>query len=327
MTSRGRAVVALVWGVLVTTVLIGLPLALRDRLPDPLATHWDGGFIPDGHTSFGGSVLADLFLWGVGWAFLLGTALRGTVLDTRLWRALWWGFLFGWAVFALGVQGLALYANLDVADWRQAVLPGWLLAAVLGSALAAGAVAGLLGRGEPDPPRDHPVPPSMRLRPGRRAVWVSRTTNPWLVGLSTAALLALVVAGVLFTTGILTDGAAWISLIVLIPLTLFGFATSSISARADEKGLSIGFGPLGRPVHRTPIGEIEAAWVENYGPSRVGGWGVRGMPGTGRITLMLRGGECLVVRRVTGAEIAVSVDDAEHGAALLNAYTAETVTS
>jgi hypothetical protein len=40
-------------------------------------------------------------------------------------------------------------------------------------------------------------------------------------------------------------------------------------------------------------------------------------------TVMLRSGECLVVRtRDKGREFAVSVDDAERGAALLNALNA-----
>ncbi len=35
-------------------------------------------------------------------------------------------------------------------------------------------------------------------------------------------------------------------------------------------------------------------------------------------TVMLRSGECLVVRTIKGKDFAVSVDDAERGAALLN---------
>lgn len=37
---------------------------------------------------------------------------------------------------------------------------------------------------------------------------------------------------------------------------------------------------------------------------------------------MLRGGECLVIRPSKGREFAVSVDDAERGAALLNSLRA-----
>lgn len=324
-TSRLRATAALVWGAFVTAVLVAVPLVLRDRLPDPLAVHWNGGSTPDRHLSFTGDLLAGLLLWGVVWAALIGFALHRTALSTRLGRAHWWGFLAGWPVFALGVQGLTLYANLDVADWRRAVLPGWAVVVVLGSAGVAGVLAGLLGRGAPDEPRERPRPPSLRLRPGRRAVWVGRTTNPWLVGLSTVALLGVLVVGALGALGILDGGTLGIGLLVLVPTTLLGLGTASVGVRVDQEGLRVGFGPFGRPARHTPIDQIESAWAERRTPTEVGGWGLRARPGIRGVTLMLRGGECLVVRRVTGGEFAVSVGDAERGAALLNAYRAEAV--
>jgi hypothetical protein len=38
---------------------------------------------------------------------------------------------------------------------------------------------------------------------------------------------------------------------------------------------------------------------------------------------MLRGGECLVVRFASGGELGISIDDAQRGAALLNALIAQ----
>ncbi|MEU7854572.1 hypothetical protein [Nonomuraea sp. NPDC049141] len=64
-----------------------------------------------------------------------------------------------------------------------------------------------------------------------------------------------------------------------------------------------------------------AAWSEVRYPSQVGGWGIRGLPGSA--TIMLRGGECLIIRYRSGGQLAVSVDDAERGAALINALIAE----
>ncbi len=327
MTSQGRATIALIWGAFVTAVLVAVPLTLRGRLPDPLATHWERGGIPDGHMSFGASLLFILLIWGVTWLVLLGLAFRGTALSTRLGRAYWCGVLFGWSVLVLGLQASTLSANLDVTDWRRAVLPVWQVVTVTGCATVAGVLAGLLGRGGPDPRRNPSTPPAMRLRPGQRAVWVSRTTNPWLVGLCVAALTGAVVLTVLAATGALPGAARWTGLVVLVPLVVLGLGTSSIGVRIDADGLRVGFGPLGRPAWRVPVAEIESAWVETRSPMEVGGWGLRGLPGVGRTTLMLRGGECLVIRRATGAEFAISIDDAEHGAALLNAYVAETVGS
>ncbi|MEI5099387.1 hypothetical protein RB200_13260 [Streptomyces sp. PmtG] len=83
-----------------------------------------------------------------------------------------------------------------------------------------------------------------------------------------------------------------------------------------EQGLEVAFGPLGWPVRRWAPGAIEAAYAEHRTPAQVGGWGYR-LSGLGT-TVMLRGGECLVIR-AKGKDFAVSVDDAERGAALLNA--------
>lgn len=78
---------------------------------------------------------------------------------------------------------------------------------------------------------------------------------------------------------------------------------------------------LGRPVRRWQAAEIESARAENRTPAQAGGWGYR-LGGLGT-TVMLRGGECLVIRmRGKGEEFAVSMDDAERGAALLNALNA-----
>ncbi|MEU1877080.1 DUF1648 domain-containing protein [Streptosporangium sp. NPDC020072] len=322
MTSKGRAALALGWGTLVTAAVAGVPLALRDRLPDPLATHWSGAGTPDGHLSFTASLWAGLALWGVAWVVLTALALWGPALDTRLGRASWSGFLFGWAVLAIGVQVSTVAANLDVADWRQAGLPPWQVAVVVFAALAAGVLAGALGRGGPDPRRDPDALPAVRLRPGRRSVWVSRASNGWLVGLSLVALAGALVCAGLAVIGLLS-GPGLVALAGLSLAALLGLATCSTRVRVDENGLRVGLGPFGGLARRTPIDRIESAWVETRSPAEVGGWGIRGLPGTGRVTFMLRGGECLVIRRVTGGEFAVSVDDASHGAALLNAYVAE----
>ncbi|WP_449066052.1 hypothetical protein [Planomonospora algeriensis] len=324
-SSRGFAVtVAALWGALVTAALVAVPLALRDRLPEPVAVHWSGGSVPDRSMPLAGDIATGLALWGVAWVFLLGAALHGTALRGRATRAHWWGFLFGWAVFALGVQGSTLLANLDAGDWRRALLPGWAVLAVLGAAVAVGVFAGWLGRGEPDRAPDRPEEaPSLRLRPGRRAVWVSRTSNPWLLALSAVALAGSAGAAVLTAAGMLDGSAAWTPVAAVALTGLLGLATATVQVRVDAGGLRIGFGPLARPAYRVPAAAIESARAERAVPAQVGGWGLRGLPGTGRITLMLRGGEHLVVRRTTGGEFAVSADDAERGAALLNAYAAQ----
>lgn len=100
----------------------------------------------------------------------------------------------------------------------------------------------------------------------------------------------------------------------LASVLVFGFA--SVQARVTERGLEVAFGSLGWPARRWPTDAIAAARVEARTPAQVGGWGYR-LSGLGT-TVMLRSGECLVIRTHTGKDFAVSVDDAERGAALLD---------
>lgn len=60
--------------------------------------------------------------------------------------------------------------------------------------------------------------------------------------------------------------------------------------------------------------------VSMVGVGGYGGWGYRGLPCGA--TLMVRSGPCLVIEYVAGGQFAVSVDDAERGAGLLNALRA-----
>ena len=106
-------------------------------------------------------------------------------------------------------------------------------------------------------------------------------------------------------------------------LALAGSVSSSVRAKVSEAGLEISFGPLGWPARRWTPDALESARAERRLPSQVGGWGYR-LSGLGT-TVMLRAGDCLVVRpRGRRSDFAVSVDDAERGAALLNALRART---
>ncbi|MEV2266267.1 SdpI family protein [Nonomuraea africana] len=310
------------WGLLVTTVLVGVPLALRDRLPDPLATHWsDAG--PDNSLSFTQNLLFTVAMALVALAVMVGVVLHGRAFERRLSRAYWWGFLFGWGLFVIGMELSILQANLDVADWTLARPAGWGVAATMAVAAAVGVLAGFLFRGAPDQERPrNEAAPRLRLRAGQRSVWVSRVTNVWLVALAVGAGVLTLALGVFTLMGLMEGPASALlggSALVLVA----GLATSSATVRITEDGVAIGFGPLGWPVRRIRLSKIESAWSEVRHPSQVGGWGLRGVPGSAAI--MLRGGDCLVLRYRSGGQLLVSVDDAARGAALLNALLEERV--
>ncbi|NRQ38882.1 DUF1648 domain-containing protein [Nonomuraea sp. NN258] len=318
---------ATVWGLAVTAVLVLLPLSLSDRLPDPIATHWGAGGAPDGSMSQGAALIAVLALWSAIWLVLLGIALwlPGT-LGKQANRIFWWASLFFGGALVLGMSITTVLANLDAPGWAAAELAGWQVLAVIAAALAAGALAGYAGRGTADAKPAHQAVPAMSLRPGQRTVWVSRVSVLWPMIAAGVAAAGIAVTGALWVAGMLPGGAFLPGILpVLIIVLAAGLVTGSVSVRVSENGLAIGFGPFGRPGRHIPLSQIESAWAEDRQPGEVGGWGFRGLPGNS--TIMVRGGDCLVVRYRSGRLLAVSADDAERGAALVNALVEERIAS
>jgi|GEM_PF-6368682 len=70
--------IAIGWFALVTVALIAAPLALRDRLPDPIATHWGPSGGPDDSMPFLVSLLFQVGLW----TLLAGGALVFALVNT-----------------------------------------------------------------------------------------------------------------------------------------------------------------------------------------------------------------------------------------------------
>ncbi|MFE0552343.1 DUF1648 domain-containing protein [Streptomyces pilosus] len=319
MTDRAGRGSAAVWsaggwvaGVL--AVLVALPLAARDRLPDRLATHWSASGEPDSSMPLWAAAFFPALIWAV-------TAV-GVVLVQ--WRARgsaggaapgWLGATLGFGgVTLLGAQASIVRANLDNADWREAgSVTGWVVA-TLAAAVAVGATALWAGHRSrvTVPP---PAGPTMEIPEGQRFVWLSRASNPWLHGM--AAVTGIVAVAVSVTAvGGLTGTEAALLAGPLALATVVVLACASVQARVSEKGLDVTFGPLGWPARRWAADGIASARVETRTAAQVGGWGYR-LSGLGT-TVMLRSGECLVIRTAQGKDFAVSVDDAERGAALLN---------
>ncbi|MEU9159193.1 DUF1648 domain-containing protein [Streptomyces sp. NPDC048424] len=300
----------------VGAVLVALPLAASARLPDRMATHWGGGVggsgAPDGSMSFGASLAFPPALWAV---LVLGVAVFAAA------RARAATVLLPGGVFLAGAQASIVRANLDHEDWRQAdPLDGRVVAAVLVAAVLAGFAGAMINRQQPvaavKPAAGAPV---MDIPAGERLVWLARTSNRWLLLTAAALGAAAAVAAIAGVGGLL--GPAWQLVVPLGVASLALLAFSSVRARVTGQGLEVGFGPLGWPVRRWAAADIESARAEHRTPAQVGGWGYR-LSGLGT-TVMLRAGECLVVR-ARGKDFAVSVDDAARGAALLNSVMAGT---
>ncbi|MFD4656801.1 DUF1648 domain-containing protein [Kitasatospora sp. NPDC058444] len=315
--ARGAVWAAAAWSVGVAALLIALPLVARHRLPDPLATHWNGRE-PDDSMSLTAAALFPAAFWAV--LVLTSVALR------RYWAGRSPGAaaatLAAGGVLLTGAQTSIVHANLDRARWQDAAPMGVEVVLILLATGLAGLLAWLAGRRYGGRPERRPVAGAapLDLPPGERFVWLSRAANPWLQ--LTAAVFGLVtVAGVVAAA----SGVAELDWALVVPFAVVALASlgcSSVRARVTARGLTVGFGPFGRPARHWSPTELESARAERRTAAQAGGWGYR-INGLGT-TVMLRGGVCLVVRTRRGADFAVSVDDAERGAALLNALIART---
>lgn len=318
MTFRARFLLATTtWTILVAAVHLAIVLAYRTRLPEPTATHWGPSGAPDDSMPFWGFAAVGLVLWLFIGLPSLRFAIRGSVLRRRQSRAGLGAVLSGGGLFVIGLTALTVWANLDVGHWRAARPIGWQVIVVIAVAVLAGWVGWFLAyRGPHDPP-EPPIRrlPVVRVRAGEKAVWVSSAASPGLAAMSYALLLLAVLLALAMAWGL--PASVWFGVGVLSAVGLACLFVSSVGVHVSDQGLAIAFGPLRWPVRRVPLGKIDRAWGEERQPSQVGGWGYRGLPGNS--TIMIRGGPCLVVRYTSGGELGMSVDDPDHGAALLNA--------
>ncbi|WP_327415230.1 DUF1648 domain-containing protein [Streptomyces sp. NBC_01233] len=316
MKKNGARWGAAAWVAGVLAVLAALPFAASGRLPDRLATHW-GGATPDGSMPLWAAALLPALVWVV-LALSIAFAGRRGGSPSEAWMGT--SLLTG-GVFLAGAQASIVRANLDRTDWKDAASVGAGVAITALVAVAAGALGWLAGRRAelPTEPIRLPEGDVMEIPAGERRVWLSRMSNPWLhlIGVLTGLVAA---AGTVAAAGGLI-GVEWALITPFAFASLGMFAFASVQARVTEAGLEVSFGPLGWPARRWTAGNIVSARVENRRPAQVGGWGYR-LSGLGT-TVMLRSGECLVIHPRKGPEFAVSIDDAERGAALLNALAAK----
>lgn len=318
MTHRMRFLaLACAWSAVVLVVLVAGPSVLRNRLPDPIATHWGFSGDADGATSLALFPLLLSVFWVVAAAFAAGVGWSG---KRRSHRGIAAALLAATGVLFCGISASTIVANLDHAAWHWAALPVWHIPAVL----AGTGVAGLLGfwlgnRGPDEPGESDGSSPELALDPAKRAVWVSSANSPVMIAVGGGALLvAVAIAGVAMwrsePMALVGAGPA-----LLVSLVVALFATARV--HVDERGVRTALGPLRRPVRWIPLSRITAARVTTYRALEVGGWGYRLLPGS--TAIMLRGGECLVLRLTTGRDFVISVDRPERGAELVNGLLAE----
>jgi hypothetical protein len=187
-------------------------------------------------------------------------------------------------------------------------------------AYAAAIVAGFIGwfaqpaqdvRREPTEPGAE-----VALAPGEKAVWLRTvSTARWFTLLMIGFAVASGAAGV----AILPE-AGWAGWLLVGVGLLLGFLVATmtvVSVSVSDEGLTVR-GVLGWPTSRVPLDDVVSAEVANVrGLGDFGGWGWRWRPGAQGV--ILRDGEGIWVKRASGRDFAVTVDDAATGAGLLTA--------
>ena len=306
-----RSTAALALGVPVATTAIAATFALawRDRLPDPVASHW-GPQGTDGTSSLPGllvplaamTLALALVLCAVGWFWGHAAMTRRFAVGAAVWLG----------VFINALLVLMLHAQLDVARAQDARdLGPWLGVVIGGAVVLAGLAAWLV-------PGDDPLPSSARVPDGaarlalpesEHASWVRsvRAASPVWTGLAAVAFALLIGA---------TTREGWLAGVLAVCLTPIA-ALVDWTVTVDRRGL-VARSRLPRPRVVVPLEEVEEATVVRVDPLReFGGWGLR-MGVGGRVGVVLRGGDAIEVLRTGGRRVVVTVDDAQTGAALLN---------
>ena len=308
-------------------ILIGLAgsivtLSLVPVLPDPVAVHWGTSGEPDG---FGSPwILVALPLLSIGYAAFAFSVTRTARADGISWSqraVLATGAFLSVVVAAAGAGSAVLQAGLADATAAPSVLPLLASAIVVGLLATAGAWFAL-PRHTGAAPADPAARPTLDLAPTERAVW-TRRVEP------SRGLVAVVIGGIALaaTAGVIVVWASapllnlliWVGILALVIVAVA--STMFWTIRVDASGVDVR-SALGVPHFRYPIDELTSATVTEINPTRdFGGWGIR--TGGGRRTgIVVRAGEGIELQRVGDKSLVVTVDDAEQGAALVNALIA-----
>lgn len=314
--------VGLILPLVLTAVATIITAVWVPRMPDPMAIHWGPNFEPDGFGAPWSNVAMSLGLGLFITALYLLQALqswdarrRGVAVWSAMFRFLP-AVVLGTVAFIQVISVGSAWMQLDVTDARETGSTGWLLA--VGVVIWVG-VTVLAYVAQPrlriDAPGSGPAAP-LELAPSERAVWVGHVRPSrifmWIITTTIAALAVttVLVSSVNLEAGLIT-GACCVLMLVLLA------ATSSFRVRIDDAGLEAR-SIVGWPVFRlraADVVSVSAAPIEPF--AEYGGWGLRWAPD--RFGLVMRAGEGIVATRANGRLFAVTVDDADSGAALLAA--------
>ncbi|REJ08199.1 DUF1648 domain-containing protein [Microbacterium bovistercoris] len=315
---RALVLVGIVAPVVITAIAVGLILAWLPELPDPAATHWG----VDGVDGFGAPVIYIWLAVGIG----LGLPLLLVVSTLAMARGQWGVAARLLGAMALGLSGfsavittgsVAIQRGLE--DATQVGGIGGILILGVVVLLALGAAGWFLQ------PHVHPTP-AAALKPvhlasistGERVVWMATATmsRGAMIIIGCAVVLLVAVTAVMVVQA---PESAWVPALTLLIIGLAFAATASFRVKAGPDGLSVR-SQIGVPRAVVPLDEVVSVRaVECHPFGEFGGFGWR-LGVDGRTGIVLRTGPAIEVERRGRGRLIVTVDGAEVGAAVLQAY-------
>lgn len=306
----------------VTVGWLAWALSVRDRLPDPFATHFEADGVAD---HFSSPTVAEFIEQGAfiaGFTLLLVACLffRGSRQGpVARWMA---GLTAGSPVLVAVLLGTVVRRQLDLPSSEHVTLPwtGLVMPLLVGTAV--GTFVALIVEPEPaesaltaDAPEaegggDHGR--TIPVRPGGKLAWHGQTRSARFLQLFAFGAIAL-----LLTVFVLAP--SWWSALAAVATAVVLLSVLSWRIAIDARGVLVR-SALGWPRFFVELHDIDHAEVADVRFGNWGGWGVRfGSYGTGIIT---RNGKALRVVKQDGTLLDVTCNTPETAAGAIRSLTA-----
>lgn len=284
-------------------------VALADRLPEVIATHWSGADVADGFSE--AQPMATWLLAATGAMLVVGLVLAAVTVDGRL-RAMLLSCLAAVSGMLAGAFIASVGATLQAGSAEQAVLGAWLL--VLLAPLALLLVPWFV----------HPREAETAAGPAERMALPESHATEWQGELGSAvfAWLGVVVLALGAVIALVAPETGAVPLRVLLGIVMAAsalvlLALARIRVTVDQRALHVRGALLPVPLRTIATERIRAVDAAVIEPMQWGGWGYRGLPG--QVAIVLRKGPGIVVTTREGSRFAVTVEGAAEGAAVLAA--------
>lgn len=312
--SRTRAIIAAATMAIPVAAIVVTYIAWVPGLPAEVASHWSGSGAPDDSLPtmsvfIGALILSSLAL--IATIVLLGFRRPG--LQAKRFIIFLLGLVGG---LAAGVWIVPTWLTLQAGSVEGAELGFWIIPLGIGSLY--GIIPAAILPAQPGGLDRNAVTASLDLGETEIGAW-SRTMSakPFLwITLGMCALFALVYTPILLSDDPSTAGFG-LAIGVLAVLVCASFIRLRVSI--DWRGLRV-VSLFGIPLKRIALDQVSAVEAAEIRPMDWGGWGYRIMPG--RSAVVLRSGPGLVVTTTSDKLFAITLDDPERPAALLQTLAA-----